>query len=70
MSTSNSVDFVGNSLDIGLTGAGDSIGADSQLRVTVNDLALSTNNGDAFVYSTQGVSLGAGEGGIISVRAV
>ncbi len=64
MSTSNSVDFVGNSLAIALTGAGDSIGADSELRVTVNDLALSTDNGSAFVYSTQGVSLGAGEGGI------
>jgi filamentous hemagglutinin family protein len=64
MSTSNSVDFVGNSLAIALTGAGDSIGANSELRVTVNDFALTTNNGSAFVYSTQGISLGAGEGGI------
>ncbi len=64
MSTSDSVDFVGNSLDVALTGSGDSIGADGELRVTVNDLALSTNNGSAFVYSTQAISLGAGEGGI------
>jgi len=63
IATTNSVDFVGNSLDIALTGAGDSIGADSQLRVTVNDLALSTNNGSAFVYSTQGFHSGR-RGGI------
>ena len=64
MSTSNSVDFVGNSLDVALTGSNDSIGADGELRVTVNDLALSTDNGNAFIYSTQAISLGAGEGGI------
>ncbi|MGD0142556.1 MAG: hypothetical protein ABSC92_05320, partial [Rhizomicrobium sp.] len=64
MSTSNSVDFVGNSLDIALTGAGQSVGADSELWVVTNDLAITTNNGSAFVYAPQGVSLGVGEDGI------
>jgi len=64
MSTSNSVDFVGNSLDIALTGAGNSVGANSELLAIVNDLAIKTNNGSAFVYSPQAVSLGVGEDGI------
>jgi filamentous hemagglutinin family protein len=64
MSTTNSVDFVGNSLDIALTGANQSVGANNELWVVANNLAITTDNGSAFVYSPQGISLGVGEDGI------
>jgi hypothetical protein len=58
----------GNSANIVLTGAGNSVGSSgafNELQITVNDLAIHTNNGDAYISSpTHGLSIGVGDNGI------
>jgi filamentous hemagglutinin family protein len=63
---SGSADVAGNSADIVLTGEGAAVGTGTYpLQVAVNDLAVQTNGGSAYISApTQGLSIGVGEEGI------